>query len=408
MGRTWVVAAMAAALVVPVAPASGAVCGRAAAVRAGRWFVASPPLPKRSPAHEAFNGTQQRVSSAAVDPTDPRVVVVSDGARVQRSDDGGCTWREVWALGADEPVSEVTSLDVARVGGRSRVLLTVVTRAPYLEVVASPVRVQVVRSDDGRGGWTPVYETAGALTGLHSPTAVQVRSGAGGAAYVTVPTPAGTVGWAASPDGRTWQVRSTGDTLTWLHGFAVSPWDANEVYVWGRRAEGTTPELRRSTDGARTWRVLDPWPAADPDPEWTAADVAWPRRGAPARVVVPGGAAGFDGGSPPGLAWSGDGGATFGVSLQPRGAGLVLAEAQVTHTPRGDAILVAEGGEVYRVPNGPRVPRREEWRALARYPAKLTSHDDQFGHDSARASATAPCVVVLPDWTSVPLLTVPP
>lgn len=408
MGRTWVVGAVVAALVVPAAPVSGTACGRAAAVRAGRWFVASPPRPERSVAHQALNGSAQRVSSAAVDPADPRVVLMSDGARVQRSDDGGCTWREVWALGADEPVSDITSLDVARVAGRSRVLLTVVTRPPFSEAWASPVRVQVVRSDDGRGGWATVYETFGTLTLLHPRGAVQVRSGAGGAAYVAVPTAAGTVGWAATADGRTWQARSTGDTLAWLHGFAVSPWDPDEVYVWGSRAETGTPELRLSADGARTWRVLDPWPAADPDPTWTAADVAWPRRGAPARVVVPGGAAGFEHGSSPTLAWSGDGGATFGVALPPRGAGIVLAKAQVTHTPRGDAIVVAEGGEVYRVPNGPRVPRREDWRALARYPADLKSHALQFGHDAARASATAPCVVLLPEWTSLPLLTVPP
>lgn len=395
----------------PWQAATAAPCGRAAAERSGKWFAAQPPLPPRGLGRQVLHGTSAQVRAAGIDPADPRIVLATDGTRVQRSDDGGCTWREVWSLGPEDAVVEITSIDVARVAGRTRVLLTTVAE-PY-RPVANVVRVQVVRSDDGRGGWTTAYETVGTLNATQGYNFVKVRSGAGGAAYAVVPSPEGTVSYVRSADGRDWQARvpAAGTAMYQLWGLAVSPWNPDELWEWGDAVSGGRT-LRRSTDGARTWQRVDPWPAYEPDPVWRVVDVAWPRRGGPARVVVPGGsgtsqsAEGFD--ANPVLAWSGDGGATFGLAFPPRGMKLSMANGPVSHTPRGDVVLVAGAGTVLRVPYGRRVPRPEEWRRLASLPVPHSLENDHFGYDAMRAGGTAACGLLVPTFTNLQLLTVAP
>ncbi|HEX8001650.1 MAG TPA: sialidase family protein [Mycobacteriales bacterium] len=390
----------------PAGAAPAAACARGAADRAHRWFEAAPPLPARGLGRQAQSGSTVQVRAAALDPADPRVVLATDGTRVQRSDDGGCTWREVWTLDVEDTVSEIAALDVAHVAGHSRVLLVVVTGPPH--ALGEAVRLRIVRSDDGRGGWTTAYEAAGVRTAAqHGPGAL-VRSGAGATAYAALPSPTGAYTWVATADGRTWEQRTppgASDTPADLNGAAASPWDPAEVWQW----HGAGPaRLRVSRDGARTWRDVDPWPTFPTKPFWEVADVAWPRRNGPARIVVAGGSLRqFDDPADPAavLAWSGDGGTSWGVSFPPRKVSFV--EGPVTHTARGDAVLTGADGRVYLVPYRGRVPRREEWRPLA----PLGRPPDpnwpvSFGLDAARTSA--PGVVLVPDYTRLRLLAVPP
>jgi hypothetical protein len=414
--RLTVLALVAATLTAP--PVGAAPCGRAAAVRAGRWYAAVPPLAPYSDAHRTAFGTAQRLHAATVDPADPRVVVVTDGDHVQRSDDGGCTWREVWRLpatdAADAPgrdAAEVTSVDVAHVAGRSRVLLTVTATGWGW----STGRTYVVRSDDGRTGWSVVGDPAafaGTFDVMQGSWPPVVHSGAGGVAYAAVPSPLGTVTYARSADGgRTWTAPAPDPAApTTLTGFAVSPWDADELWEWGgapTRTNATLTRLRHSTDGGTTWQAVDPWPAfGSSRPDWYALDAAWPVRGGPARIAVFGGSHLDSGPPPPVLAWSADGGRTFQQVVPPVRTSLL--DAAVTHTAAGDLVVATPTGESYRIVARTHPPRPQDWRAVGGFPAQPAGEWPVLGHDLARASATAPPVVAVCTWRQVLLLTVAP
>jgi hypothetical protein len=409
-----------AALLLPAVPGAGAAtCGSAAAAKAGRWYVASPPLPAHSAAYQAIRGDVRHLRTVAVDPADPRVVLVTDGERLTRSDDGGCTWHEVWQLpatpAADLPsrdTGEITSIDVAHVGGRSRVIAGVMAVGYGLATAGG---TYLVRSDDGRTGWT---STGGAVAlagrydrdrGTWPPTA---HTGAGGTVYAAIPSPAGTVEYLRSTDGgRTWTVRDLGTdpaTPTSLTGFAVSPYDANDLWEWGGRtssAGDTLPGVRHSTDGGTTWASVDPWPMfnAVAKPVWSMLDVAWPRPGRPARLLVLGTSGSTIGKNPPSASWSADG-RTF-QQLVP-GTRLELERAAVTHTPSGDAIVVAPGGQALRVRCALHAPAARDWLPLPPTPAPPKDSWALLGPDLAKASSTVPPVVAVPTWQRLALLTV--
>jgi hypothetical protein len=412
-------AALVLAAALPGRAAVGApACGRAAAVKAGRWFAAAPPAAAYSDTHRTAFGSGQSLHALGIDPADPRVVVTTDGDHVHRSDDGGCTWREVWRLpeagAADAPVrdaAEITSVDVARVGGRSRVLLAVTATGWGW----STGRTYVVRSDDGRTGWTVVGDLAtfaGAFDTSQGSWPPVVHSGAGGVAYAAIPSPLGTVAYARSADGgRTWHVPLPDlGAPTAMTGFAVSPFDANELYEWGgvrTKSGDSLTRLRHSTDGGATWQPVDPWAAfGTSKPEWYSLDIRWPRSGAPARLLVFGGGHLDAGPPPPVLSWSGDGGRTFQQIVPPVRTSLV--HGAIAHTARGDTIVATATGEAYRIAyrNGP--PRAADWRALPRFPVQPAAEWTLLGHDLARASAGSPSVVAVRTWRRVVLLTVAP
>jgi hypothetical protein len=421
--RGFVAVALAVSVLPLGAAGAGSPCGRAAAARAGRWFVVAPPLPAHSATHQAVHGDLRVVRAAATDPLDPRVVVVTDGERVQRSDDGGCTWRQVWQLpegpSADAPdrdVAQITAVDVAHVGRRSRVLLAV---AGIGWGLPGSARTYLVRSDDGRTGWTLAGDVA-TLTGTYDashspwPPVVHTSGPSGSVAYAAVPSPAGTVAYVRSDDGgRTWSARSAPadpSAPIGLTGFAVSPWDANDLWEWGggtSRTGDPLTRLRHSTDGARTWRPVDPWPAfGSSPPTWYSVDVAWPRKGAPARLLVPGGTPDSSVTDlPPVLSWSGDGGRTFRQVVPPVRTSLHLAA--VAHSARGDAFVVAPNGETFRIACGTRAPRAADWRRLAATPVRIVNAHSALGYEFAGASATGTPVLVVRTTQRVELLTVP-
>lgn len=396
-----------------MAPA-GAACGGAGGTR---WSVVTPPLPPPSTERFVVQQAQPALRAAAADPANARVLVATDGARVQRSDDGGCSWHEVWRLPSDadgpsDALSQITGVDVAHVAGKSRVLLAVRDVAP-----ATLTRSYVVRSDDGRTGWTVAYSSPGTYD-PQAGWAPMVHS-AGAVAYAVVPSPAGYVTYVRSDDGgRTWADRTGADatTATTLTAFAVDPWRPDEVWEWGGGSSrgvgpagvGPATRLRRSTDGARSWSPVDPWsmfPATN-QPDWRSVDVAWPRRGGPARVLVLGGPGNAATGEPPPVAaWSGDGGATFRQVVLPWRTSIL--QAAVAHTPSGDAVLVTTSGVVLRAVYRARVPSAADWRTLPSTPVCVTPGDaSAIGYDRAMATATSPSVVVVPTLSRIELLAV--
>lgn len=405
--RTWCVAVLLVCGTLAGPSATAAPCGRTAAARAGAWFDARPPLPDRYPGRDLVEGGIRVLRAAALDPVDPRVVVATDGTRVQRSDDGGCTWREVYDVGPGDAVTQIAALDVARVGGRSRVLLVLVTEPP--RPVAGVARFEVVRSDDGVSGWTSVHTSFGLLTAQHHDPVALVRSGAGGTAYAVLPSLTGTYSYVRSPDGRTWQERTPpgdADASVGLTGIAVSPWNADEVWEWSMLSAA---RLRVSVDGAVTWRPVDPWPTYENDPYWLLADVAWPRRGGPARVVVAGGStpSAVTPADPSAvLAWSGDGGATWGLSFPPKSVSLV--NGPLASTLRGDVVLVGQDGTTFRVPHTGRVPKRAEWRRIAPLGPAEPTVQYHLGFDADRTGGMSPGVVLVPGLQRLRLLTVAP
>ena len=396
-------------------PAGAATCGRAAAIRTRSWFVATPPLPPHSAAHQPLHGSAARLRTMALDPADPRVVLASDGVRVQRSDDGGCAWKQVYALpdppGATTPdgtVGEILSIDVTRVAGKTRVLLAVQGTGWDIPATA---RTVIVRSDDGYNGWTAVTDPQ--FAGVYDATAgawKPVVRGAGAVAYAAVPSATGAVAYLRSVDGgKTWALRSSPADLkapVAILGFAVNPWDTDEVWEWGGHwSRGGDPMtgLRRSTDGGATWTSFDPWPAYATKPLWQSADVAWPRKGGPARVVVLGDAAAGNDVAAPILAWSGDAGATFHLAVPPS-RDVSLYDAAVAHLANGDAVIVAGNRLAYRVRHTGRPPRRGDWLKLAKSPEEPPV--TVLGYGFARGSATTPGVVAVPTLRTVQLLTV--
>lgn len=396
---------------------AAAACGRAGAIRTRTWFTATPPLPPHSAAHQLAHGPQARLRTIALDPAEPRVVLASDGVRVQRSDDGGCSWKQVYALpepaggtAPDGVVGEIRSIDVARVAGRTRVLLAV--QGAGWNHSAASARTVIVRSDDGYTGWTPVNDPqlAGVYDAERGAWGPVVR-GAGTVAYAAVPSPTGAVAYFRSVDaGRTWALRSSPADTTApvaIVGFAVNPWQPDEVWEWGgrwSRGGDRLTGLRRSTDGGATWTSYDPWPAYETTkPGWLSADVAWPRKGSPARVLVLGDATNGADLPAPMLAWSGDAGATFHLAVPPsRGASLY--DAAVAHLANGDAVVVATNRLAYRIRHTGRPPRQGDWQRLAKVPAEPVYAT--LGYDRARGSATTPGVVAVPTLRVVQLLTV--
>lgn len=392
-------------------------CGRAAAASAGRWFVTTPPSEPHSDVHQDVHGDVRGLHAVAVDPADPRVVLATDGDALDRTDDGGCSWRRVWRLpdspAADLPsrdVGEITAIHVAHAGGASRVTLAVTAVGWGLTVQGG---TYLVTSADGRTGWSSSGLQAGRYDDARGFWPPLLHDGARGTLYAAIPSPLGLVSYLRTTDGgRTWTTQtaltSLPDNPTSAAGFAVSPYDPDDVWEWGGWTTKTGDPrtgLRHSTDGAATWTWVDPWPsfAREEPPTWTAADVAWPRPGRPARVLVLGQRAHVVA-PPPVGSWSGDSGRTFQAIVP--GTRNVALHAALTHTPAGDAVLVVENGAAYRIGCATRAPTYLDWRPLPTAPVAPDEVWARFGTDLLRSSATAPPVVVVPTSRQIELLTV--
>lgn len=204
--------------VVPVVGAASA-AGCSGVTRSGSWTAA------RTPGGSVVHATV---------PSRPSTSYVSDGIRVSRSTDGGCTWRQVWRVPAtrsatlpyDAATAQVVALAVPSApSAAARVLAVVQDGLDGSETSTGATlegRLHLVRSEDGGGSWTS--GDSGLVTTSRNVRREQVD---------------------AAGSGRCGDVR--GCVLR------IAPSDPDVVYL----ATETTPllpgRLHRSADGGRTW-----------------------------------------------------------------------------------------------------------------------------------------------------------
>ncbi|HWL36617.1 MAG TPA: sialidase family protein [Frankiaceae bacterium] len=397
-------------------PADAAPCGRGRADRLRTWYVSTPKAPENSQVHTIWHGGGGAIRASAIDPVNPRVVFAAAGAFLLRSNDGGCSWTQVYRLPAapavtvpDADTGAIIGIDASRApGNRTRVLLLVHT----VPQPSQPGRLVVVRSDDGYRDWTAATEFP-ATFGKQGPWVPSLHT-AGGVTYAAVPGVAGGVTYHRSADGgKTWAMRTTlpdPKAPASIVGFAASPWRPDELWEWGGRTavdDERLTGLRRSTDGGASWSPVDPWPAyaAGDKPTWEVADVAWPRKGGAARVLVLGGKSNGTGEDTPVASWSGDGGQTFSLAVPPTHT-TPLKDATVASFANGDAVIVATNRMVYRLAHRGRAPRRGDWTFLAKVPEPGGTWPT--GNDQpTRASGTRPGVVTVRSGARVQFLAVP-
>jgi len=412
--RTWALGCLLTALL-PAAPAAASGCAaRTTAIRYGRWFTSRPPMPPRPAAHQQVHPNAVTLESVALDPADGRIVLASDGLRLYRSDDGGCRWTQVYAL-ADLPglvpdglTGSIEAVDVARVGGRTRVILAVHVRGDH--AARTGVRTVIVRSDDGYTGWTVVDDPLTFLGASVVGWRPMLRS-VGNVVYAAFPwLTTGLPAYARSVDGgRTWALRSrTGlDGPPYLESLWVNPWNPDELWEANWGANGTqdpVPPLRRSTDGGATWTYVDPW-RWYPGGEASGSnfDIAWPRRGGPARILALGTRWGETDEELNLVAWSGDGGASFHLVLLPR-RGLDFAAPTMTHLGNGDVVIILSTKDVFLLRHSGRPPRLGDWRVLRKIP--LPPACGVMERHCARAPVAGQAVVSFPTTVQAQFLVV--
>lgn len=273
----------------------------------------------------------ERVATAyAVDPVDPRRVVVTDGTSVKLSDRSGCAFRTVLTL------AQLPTADVPVSGAQAQIVhVVVLPNHRTLLVLDEQGRTRVLASDTAeRGTWAP------AETGLPPGGAPHaVGSGVGATAYLSLePSPAsGVLGAPASPGGlfatddggATWQQRGGSSTaladLTALAGDPKTPGLLHAI---------SGDDVLRSTDGGRTFAV--PGPLTVDGTEYVMAALAAPAPG----VVL---AAAVESAHGPRLVRSTDGGRSW--SSVPSPSGVVGLAGRGTR----EALLELEDHRVLRL-----------------------------------------------------------
>ena len=226
----------------------------------GRWVTIAGPTFGLQP-----SDPRPGLTAHAVDPLNPRRLLVSEGKTIQLSDDGGCTWNErhrasssLDAAGATERIRQI------EFAGREadRRAYALMSRP---NDQAGAVRVLV--SDNGGVGWEdrsvglpPLHTRSDSLEDLVAcpnlwcPTAVlAVAPSDPDVAYVAVADPAAPSLFRTGNAGRSWERLTSlsflGMAVTEM---SVAPDNADDVWgVFGGK-------LGRSRDGGRNWE----WPSA--------------------------------------------------------------------------------------------------------------------------------------------------
>lgn len=270
---------------------------RSAVTRVGDWEAV------RSPAFTTRPGGRgQAVTAIAVHPSRPATRYATNGTSVERTDDGGCTWREVYALpdvpteedtlavATSEVVELVAPLDprahdrlvlLLRDGnGGPRVLVSVDggvepfrDRSEGLPPGGTPTDLLVAATNPeflflGVRAVPGAQEPGGSPLPVPVPTLPPLPGLPGGPA---APVPTGGL-WASVDGGLTWEARLDPDDLEGstraidlLAGHPIAP---NRLWAV---SDGV---LRASTDGGRTFRGKAPSEQEQRELDWDVTAVA--------------------------------------------------------------------------------------------------------------------------------------
>ena len=308
-------------------------CAAAAVERLQEWEAVRGPTFTQRPL-----GQGQQITAYVVDPDQPARRWATNGTSVERSDDGGCTWREVHVLPAAPSDEDPQSV------ARSRIVELVVPEDPR-----AADRLLLLVQDEGGGPHVLVSEDGGtapferrdeglparadATDLLVSPTnpdflflSVQaVRPEEGGAPGAPAPVPTLPAlplpGGAPSPTtaspgalyasvdgGLSWQARvdlsDLGTNADGIDALAADPVSANRLWAL------TDGVLRTSVDAGRTFDGPGPSPEEQRARGWRiTAVVAGSQPSRPARVLALTATSAQGGG--PRLLRSTDGGRTY-------------------------------------------------------------------------------------------------
>lgn len=225
----------------------------------GRWVTIAGPTFDLKP-----NEPRPGLTAHAVDPRDPRRLLVSEGRSIQLSEDGGCTWKErhfepptYSAIGLERELvimDRIRQLEFAGQGADRRAYALI---APT-ESEAGAVRV--LASDNAGADWEersvglpPLYTRydSSALICSYGPCATAVLAASPSdpdVAYVAVATHVTPSLYRTSDGGRSWrQVSQTSAIGGQVSEMAVSPEDPDEIWVV------FTDQLGHSRDGGVTW-----------------------------------------------------------------------------------------------------------------------------------------------------------
>ena len=236
----------------------------------GQWIAIDGPLFGKEP-----TAPRDGIVAHAVDPRDPMRQFASNGRSIERTVDGGCTWREVHFVPEPTPslvVSDtgfadaVLQLGVSESGaGPGRVWALV---GPLQDTVGA---IRVFVSDDGGDTWEerssglPTAHTRTDTTllsngvGFDRPAAVlSLAPSKADVAYIGLTSSVEGDGpfFATGDGGRTWVRPSLFDTGFVVHGqiteMAVDPRDAASVWMLA----GNGSAIAHSPDGGASWEVV--------------------------------------------------------------------------------------------------------------------------------------------------------
>ncbi|HUR49833.1 MAG TPA: hypothetical protein VMY88_09965 [Acidimicrobiales bacterium] len=237
---------------------------------AGQWVTIAGPLFGKDP-----SGPRDAIVAHAVDPRDPMRQFASNGRSIERSVDGGCTWREVHFVPPATPElilnrtglgDSVLQLGIAEGGpapGRVWALV-----GPLEETVAA---VRVFVSDDGGDTWEersaglPAAHTRTDTTlispavGAHHPAAVLALAPSNAdTAYIGLSSSLEGDGpvYATEDGGRTWFRPGVLNTTVEVQGqiteMAVDPAAPRSLWVLG----GNGAVLMHSDSGGAAWETI--------------------------------------------------------------------------------------------------------------------------------------------------------
>lgn len=224
---------------------------------AGQWITVAGPDFGLQPGQP-----RPRLLAHAVDPVDPRRILVSEGASIQLSEDGGCSWTERHfepnprAVNLEGEIAVAQEIRQLEFGGEGA------DRRPYALLAPDESQIGAVRvlvSDNAGADWEersaglpPAYtryDSSALDCPAVCPTALLATSpNEPDVAYVSVPTHLASALFRTEDGGLSWQTM-TGAAKFGGHisEMAVSAGDPRDVWAV------FTDRLGRSRDGGETW-----------------------------------------------------------------------------------------------------------------------------------------------------------